>query len=86
MEYESLSDYFMDIEKFIDELSENKKVEASRKLSECFKHINGSTDKWMMFYRNLLSIKEEYERKFSENENLKIDDFIKAAKKVVHKL
>jgi hypothetical protein len=86
MKYESVSGYFKDIEAFIKELSENKKSEASKKINNCLKYINGPTDEWMMFYRNLLSIKEEFERTFSESENLKIDELINAAKNVVHKL
>jgi hypothetical protein len=86
VEYTSISDYLLDLQKFIDELSISGKIELSIKLSGCLQYINGSNDRWMMFYRNILSIKEEYERILSNDQNSKIDELIRAAKKVVDKL
>jgi hypothetical protein len=86
VEYRSISEYLLDIQKMIDGFSINGQNEISKRLSGCLKYINGSNDNWMMFYRNLLAIKDEYERKLSYDEINKIIVLIEAAKKVVDKM
>jgi hypothetical protein len=83
MAYRNTVGYFDGIQKFIIELNENGRTEASNKVKECYDYINEHKDGWKMFYRNLLLVKEEYEFKFTKDENIEIDGIIEAAKRVV---
>jgi hypothetical protein len=84
MAYRSSEEYFNDINEFINELENGRKVEASKRLRECYDYINQQKDDWKMFYRKLLLVKEEFGFKFSKEENARIDDIIEAAKRVMY--
>jgi hypothetical protein len=84
MAYRSSAEYFNDIQEFINELEKDKKEEASKRLRECYDYINQQKDDWKMFYRKLLLVKEEFGFKFSQKENIRIDEIIEAAKRVMY--
>jgi hypothetical protein len=84
MAYRSLAEYFNDIQEFINELANERKEEASKRLRECYDYINQQKDDWKMFYRKLLLVKEEFGFKFSKEENTRIDEIIEAAKRVMY--
>lgn len=86
MAYKSSSEYYEDIEIFIKQLEESGKTEASKRMQECFSHINGDKDEWKMFYKKLVFMKDEFNFKFSDKENKRMENIIEAAKRVVLEL
>ena len=86
MAYKSLSEYFDDIRRFVVELENDDKTEASKRLKECFECIDGVKDEWKMFYKKLLFMKEEFSYKFTKAENTRLDQIIEAAKRVVYRI
>jgi hypothetical protein len=83
MAYRNSEEYFNDIQAFIDELENNNRKEASKRIKECFDYINVHKDDWKMFYRKLLLVKDEFGFKFTKEEDKRINDIIEAAKRVM---
>jgi hypothetical protein len=83
MAYRSSAEYFNDIQSFIDELENDNRKEASKRIKECLDYINEHKDDWKMFYRKLLLVKDEYGFKFTKEEDKRINDIIEAAKRVM---
>jgi hypothetical protein len=86
MAYRSSSEYFNDIQLFIDELENDHRIEASKRMKEYFGFIKEPNDEWKMFYRKMLLMKEEFGFKLTKDENKRLDDIIEAAKRVVNHL
>lgn len=86
MAYRNSSEYFKDIDLFIDELGHDQNEAASKRLKECLDYIRKEKDDWKMFYRKLLLLKEEFGYKFSKEKNKRIDDIIEAAKRIMYQV
>jgi hypothetical protein len=81
--YKSSIEYHKGIEDFINELGNDGKSEASKRMRECYDCINGTKEEWKMFYKKLVFMKDEFSFKFSKDENRKMEDIIEAAKRIV---
>jgi hypothetical protein len=84
MAYRSSSEYFNDIQQFINELGHDGKTEASKSLKACYDYINQQKNDWKMFYRKLLLMKDEFGFKFTKDEDKRMDDIIEAAKRIMY--
>jgi hypothetical protein len=86
MAYKSSLEFYAGIKLFIIELEDAGKSEASKRMQECLKYIDKSSEEWKMFYKGLIFMKDEFGYKFNIDENKKMEEIIEAAKRVVNRL